>query len=119
MMAHNTGTDLSAASIVVTFEAPKSFPWIVNPALPEQVRRMQWWFNMASDGAGAKITQEVEVDWGDLTHEMLIGLRDNYEQVRSGLVRTGMDQTVVNLKEMCEGPGGGGMFGWIKKIFGT
>jgi hypothetical protein len=50
---------------------------------------------------------------------MLIGLRDNYEPVRAGVVLTGMDQTVVNLKEMCEGSGGGGMFGRIKKIFGT
>ena len=50
---------------------------------------------------------------------MLIGLRDNYEPVRASVVRTGMDQTVVNLKEMCEGSGGGGMFGRIKKIFGT
>ncbi len=62
---------------------------------------------------------QVEVDWGDLTHEMLIGLRDNYEAVRAGIVRTGMDQTVVNLKSIAEGSGGGGMFGWIKKIFGS
>ena len=80
---------------------------------------MQRWFNMAPDGAGTKVTHEGEVDWGDLTHEMLIGLRDNYEPVRAGVVLTGMDQTVVNLKEMCEGSGCGGMFGRIKKIFGT
>jgi hypothetical protein len=53
---------------------------------------MQRWFNMAPDGAGTKVTHEVEVDWGDLTHEMLIGLRDNYEPVRAGVVLTGMDQ---------------------------
>ncbi len=40
------------------------------------------------------------------------------EQVRAGVVRTGMDQTVVNLKGIAEGSGGGGMFGWVKKIFG-
>ena len=80
---------------------------------------MHRWFNTAPNGAGTKVTHEVEVDWGDLTHEMLIGLRDNYEPVRAGVVLTGMDQTVVNLKEMCEGSGGGGMFGRIKKIFGT
>ena len=47
---------------------------------------------MAPDGAGTKVTHEVEVDWGDLTHEMLIGLRDNYKPVRAGVVLTGMDQ---------------------------
>ena len=55
---------------------------------------------MARDGARTKVTHEVEVNWGDLTHETLTGLRDNYEQVRAAVVRTGMDQVVVNLKEM-------------------
>ncbi len=117
-MADGSGMDLTADSIVVTHDVPKSFSWIVNPALPEQVRRIQWWFNMEEAAGGTKVTHEVEVDWGDLTHEMLIGLRDNYEAVRAGVVRTGMDQTVVNLKSIAEGSGGGGMFGWVKKIFG-
>lgn len=30
--------DLTADSIAVTFDVPNSFSWIVNPALPEQVR---------------------------------------------------------------------------------
>ena len=44
---------------------------------------------------------------------MLIGLRDNYEQVRAGVVRagvvragvvrTGTDKTVANLKSIAEG----------------
>ena len=118
MMADGTGMDLTADSIVVTFDAPKSFSWIVNPALPEQVRRMQWWFRMTPDGDGTKVVHEVEVDWGDLTHEMLVGLRDNYEQIRAGVVRTGMDQTVVNLKNIAESSDGG-MFGWLKKIIGS
>ena len=81
---------------------------------------MQWWFNMEDQGSSTKVTHEVEVDWGDLKNEMPIGLRDNYEQVRAGVVRTGMDQTVANLKSMAEGSGGGGgMFGWVKKIFGS
>jgi len=58
---------------------------------------------MSADGDSTKVTHEVEVDWGNLTHEMLIGLRDNYEQVRAGVVRTGMDKTVENLKAMAEG----------------
>ena len=91
MMADGTGMDLTADSIVVTFDAPNSFSFVVNPALPEQVRKIQWWFNMSPEGDGTKVSHEVEVDWGELTHEMLVGLRDNYEQVRSGVVRTGMD----------------------------
>ncbi len=103
MMADGTGMDLTADSIVVTFDAPNSFSWIVNPALPEQVRRMQWWFRMIPDGDSTKVVHEVEVDWGNLTHEMLVGLRDNYEQIRAGVVRTGMDKTVTNLKSIAEG----------------
>ena len=91
MMADGTGMDLTADSIVVTFDTPNSFSFVVNTALPEQVRRIQWWFNMSLEGDGTKVSHEVEVDWGELTHEMLVGLRDNYEQVRSGVVRTGMD----------------------------
>lgn len=103
MLADGTGMDLTADSIVVTFDAPNSFSFVVNPALPEQVRRIQWWFRMSPDGAGTKVIHEVEVDWGNLTHEMVIGLRDNYEQIRAGVVRTGMDQTVKNLKIIAEG----------------
>ena len=103
MMADGTGMDLTADSIVVTLDAPRSFSWIVNPALPEQVRRIQWWFRMTPDGDGTKVVHEVEVDWGNLTHEMVIGLRDNYEEIRAGVVRTGMDKTVVNLKTIAEG----------------
>ena len=40
---------------------------------------------------------------GNLTHEIMIGLRDNYEQARAGVVRSGMDKTVANLKSMIEG----------------
>ena len=59
MMGDGTGMDLTADSIVVTFDVPNSFSWIVSPALPEQVR--------------------------------------------AGVVRTGMDKTVANLKSIAEG----------------
>jgi hypothetical protein len=118
MMADGTGVELTADSIVVTFNPPSSFSFVVNPTLPEQVRRIQWWFNLSPEGAGTKVSHEVEVDWGNLTHEMLISLRDNYEQARAGVVRSGMDQTLVNLKGMTES-GGSGMFGWVKKLFGS
>ena len=101
-MADGSGMDLTADSIVVTYDAPNSFSWIVNASLPEQVRRIQWWFSMTPEGNGTKVTHEVEVDWGDLQTEMLIGLRDNYEQVRAGVVRSGMDKTVAILKGMAE-----------------
>ena len=90
-MADSTDMDLTGDSIVVTFDAPNSFSLVVNPALPEQVRKIQWWFNMSPEGDGTKVSHEVEVDWGELTHEMLVGLHDNYEQVCAGVVRTGMD----------------------------
>ena len=58
---------------------------------------------MSPQGGGTKVVHEVEVDWGDLQNEMLIGLRDNYEQVRAGVVRTGMGKTMENLKRMAGG----------------
>ena len=38
VMADGSTMDLTADSIVVTFDTPKSFSWVVNPALPEQVK---------------------------------------------------------------------------------
>ena len=102
-MADGSGMDLTAESIVVTNDAPNSFSWIVNPALPDTVRRMQWWFHMSPQGSGTKVVHECEVEFGDLKNVMLIGLRDNYEQVRAGVVRTGMAKTLQNLKGMAEG----------------
>ncbi len=101
-MADGSSMDLSADSVVVTYDPPNSFSWIVNPAVPEQIRRMQWWFRMSPQGSGTKVVHEVEVDFGDLQNEMLKGLKDNYEQIRAGVVRTGMAKTVENLKRMAE-----------------
>ena len=41
---------------------------------------------MTPESDGTKGPHEVEVDWGNLTNEMVIGLRDNYEQVRAGIL---------------------------------
>ena len=101
-MTDGSGMDITADSVVVTTDPPRSFSWIVNPALPDQVRRMQWWFNMSPQGGGTRVVHEVEVDWGDLQDEMLKGLRDNYEQIRAPLVRTGMDKTLENLRRLAE-----------------
>ena len=102
-MADGSSMDLTADSVVVTYDSPNSFSWIVNAALPEQVRRIQWWFRMTPQGGGTKVIHEVEVDWGDIQSEMLKGLRDNYEQVRAGVVRSGMNKTLENLKRMAGG----------------
>ena len=102
-MADGTGMDLTADSVVVTYDSPNSFSWIVNPALGEQIRRIQWWFRMSSQGGGTKVVHEVEVDWGDIQQDMLKGLRDNYEQVRAGVVRDGMAKTLDNMKRMAGG----------------
>jgi hypothetical protein len=101
-MADGSGMDLTAESLGLTYDAPNSFSWIVNPALPEQVRRMQWWFHMSPHGSGTKVVHECQVDFGDLKDEMLKGLKDNYEQVRAGVVRTGMGKTLEILKRMAE-----------------
>ena len=102
-MADGSGMDLTADSVVVTYDSPNSFSWIVNPALGEQVRRIQWWFRMSPQGGGTKVVHEVEVDWGDIQEEMLKGLRDNYEQIRAGVVKDGMVKTLDNLKRMVGG----------------
>ena len=64
---------------------------------------MQWWFYMSPQGGGTKVVHEIELDWGDIQGEMLRGLRDNYEQIRAGVVRDGMDKTMKNLRTMAEG----------------
>ena len=46
---------------------------------------------MSPEGDGTKVSHSVEVNCGELTNEMLVGLRDNYEQARAGVVRTSMD----------------------------
>ncbi|PKB79683.1 MAG: hypothetical protein BZY88_12040 [SAR202 cluster bacterium Io17-Chloro-G9] len=102
-MADGSGMDLTAGSVIVTYDPPKSVSWIVNPALPEQVRRIQWWFRMSPQGGGTRVVHEVEVDWGDIQDEMLKGLRDNYEQIRAGVVREGMGKSLANLKRMAGG----------------
>ena len=101
-MADGSSMDLTADSIVVTHDAPNSFSWVVNPALPEQTRRIQWWFHMSPQGSGTKVVHEVKVDFGEFQTDMLKGLKDNYEQVRAGIVRSGMGKTLQNLKTMAE-----------------
>jgi uncharacterized protein YndB with AHSA1/START domain len=101
-MADGSTMDVTADSVVVTYDPPRSFSWIVNPSLPEQIRRLQWWFCMTPQGNGTRVVHEVEVDFGNVQHEMLLGLKNNYEQVRARVVRAGMAKTLENLKRMAE-----------------
>ena len=103
VMADGSSMPVSADSVVVTCDPPNSFSWITNPVFPETVRRVQWWFRMSPQGSGTKVIHEVEVDFGDLKDPMMKGLKDNYEQIRAGVVRTGMDKTLENLKKMAGG----------------
>jgi hypothetical protein len=101
-MAGGQSMDLKAVSIVVTHDRPRSLSWVNNPAVGEQVRRIQWWFNLEPQGSGTRVMHEVEVDWGNIKSPQLQGLRDNYEQVRAGIVRDGMRKTLDNLKRVAE-----------------
>jgi hypothetical protein len=102
-LADGTGMDLYSDSVVVTCDPPSTFSWIVNPVLPDRLRRIQWWFHFTPVDAGTRVVHEVELDLGELHDEMLKGLRDNLEEVRAGVIRTGMARTLENLKRMAEG----------------
>ena len=102
-MADGSSMDLTADPVVVTYDAPNSFSWIVNPALGEQVRRIQWWFRMSPQGGGTKVVHEVEVDFEDPQSDMLKGFKANYGQIRAAIVRSGMDKSLENLKRMSGG----------------
>ena len=99
-LADGSGMDVTADSVVVTCDAPTTFSWIVNPALPDRLRRVQWWFHFTPEGGRTRVVHEVEVDLGELKDEMLKGLRDNFEQIRAPVVRAGMDRTLENLRRM-------------------
>jgi len=101
-LGDGSGMDVTAESVVVTFNPPAAISWIVNPVLPDRLRRVQWWFQLFPAGDGTRVVHEVEIDFGDLQDEMLKELRDNFEQARAGVVRTGMVKTLENLKRMAE-----------------
>ena len=94
--------DVTAEAVVVTYVPPVAFSWIVNPALPDRLRRVQWWFELFPADDGTRVVHEVEIDFGDLQDETLKGLRDHFEQARAGVIRTGMAKTLENLKMLAE-----------------
>ena len=93
--------DFPAKSIVVTCDAPSTFSWIPIPPFP--MRRIQWWFNLIPQEGGTRVVHEVEVDMGEPTDPQLKALKDNYEQLRAGVIAQGMDKTLENLKRAAEG----------------
>src|SRR6266550_272602 len=101
-LGDGSGMDVTADAVVVTFAPPAAISWIVNPVLPDRLRRVQWWFELFPAGDGTRVVHQVEVDFGELHDEMLKGLRDNYEQARAGVIRTGMAKTLENLKRLAE-----------------
>ena len=101
-LADGSAMDVTADSVVVTCDTPTTLSWIVNPVLPDRLRRVQWWFHFTPDGDRTHVVHEVEIDLGDLTDPMLMGLRDNFAQVRAPVVRAGMDRTLENLRRMAE-----------------
>jgi uncharacterized protein YndB with AHSA1/START domain len=101
-LGDGSGLDVTAESVVVTFDPPVAFSWIVNPALADRLRRVQWWFQLFPASDGTRVVHEVEIDFGDLHDAILIGLRDHFEQARAGVIRTGMTKTLENLKRMAE-----------------
>jgi hypothetical protein len=101
-LGDGSGMDVTADSVVVTFAPPAVLSWIVNPVLPDRLRRVQWWFQLFPANDGTRVVHEVEIDFGELQDETLKGLRDHFEQARAGVIRTGMAKTLENLKMMAE-----------------
>ena len=90
--------ELGAKGVVVTYDPPNTISWI-NAPIGVPLRRIQWWFHFKAEGSGTKVIHEVEVDFGETTDPMVIGLRDNYEAARAPHVQNGMIKTLENLAQ--------------------
>ena len=66
-----------ATSVVVACDPPNTISWIPVPPLP--IRRIQWWYHLAPEGQGTRVTQEVEVDLGEQTDPQMVALKENYD----------------------------------------
>ena len=87
---------MGTTGVVVTYDPPNTISWI-NAPIGVPLRRIQWWFHFTPEGSGTRLVHEVEVDFGETTDPMVIGLRDNYEAGRAGYVRDGIKKTLENL----------------------
>ena len=104
MLADGTSLNVTSDSVVVTCDPPTTFSWIVSPALPDRFRRVQWWFHLSPEGSATKVTHEVELDIGELHDPLLITLRENFDQVRGSVIRTGMEKTLETSREWSNRP---------------
>src|SRR4051812_1390204 len=74
-LGDGSGMDGTAEAVVVTFAPPVALSWIVNPVLPDRLRRVQWWFELLPAGETTRVVHQVEIDFGDLQDETMKGLR--------------------------------------------
>jgi hypothetical protein len=54
--------EIAAESETITCDAGKKFAFLVFPALPGWVGRMEWSFNLSPDGSGTKVSHQVDID---------------------------------------------------------
>ena len=103
-LTDGTGLDLSSVSVVVAFDPPNCLSWVVGElTLPEQFRRLQWWFTLRPAGPGTThVVHEVELDIGDPQTEMVQGVKAHFEDIRAPVVRAGMERTLENLRALAE-----------------
>jgi hypothetical protein len=59
--------EIAAESETITCDAGKKFAFLVFPALPGWVGRMEWSFNLSPDGSGTKVSHQLT-----LTRETLL-----------------------------------------------
>ena len=90
--------EFSAQSVVVGYDPPKTISW--TPIAPFAIRRIQWWFHVAPEGQGSRVTHEVEVALGE-SREMMGGT-ETYVSGRGADVTRGLEKTLQNLKAAAE-----------------
>jgi len=54
--------EIAAESETIICDAGKKFAFLVFPALPGWVGRMEWSFNLSPDGSGTKVSHQVDID---------------------------------------------------------
>ncbi len=91
--------EFAAKSVVVAYDAPKVISWMPSPPVP--TRRIQWWFHVAPEGQGSKVTHEVEVDLGEAAS--MFGGVEGYKATRGVDISRGLEKTLENLKKTAEG----------------
>ena len=96
-MGDNT-IELSTKSVVVGFNSPSIFSWIVVPPFP--MRRVQWWFRLTQQGDATTLVHEVEVDLGEAAEQF--GGVETFVAGRGAALAAGMQKTLENVKHAAE-----------------